>query len=139
MKVIIAGSRNISWYPLVESIIKKSGFKITEVVSGAARGVDTQGEIWAQSNNIPTKVFKVTSDDWKTIGKSAGFRRNGKMAAYADGLIAIWDGESNGTRNMIEQMQKLHKPVHVVKVDLDEMYVPHGYKRHGVDEDESVT
>lgn len=35
------------------------------------------------------------------------------MAEYADVLIAIWDGKSNGTKNMIEEMQKLEKPVYL--------------------------
>lgn len=34
---------------------------------------------------------------------SAGFKRNSEMARYADGLIAIWDGRSNGTKHMIDQ------------------------------------
>ena len=40
--------------------------------------------------------------DWDLDGKSAGFKRNVKMAEYADALVAFWDGESKGTKHMIE-------------------------------------
>ena len=40
--------------------------------------------------------------DWDLEGKSAGFKRNVKMAEYADALVAFWDGESKGTKHMIE-------------------------------------
>jgi uncharacterized protein YaaQ len=39
MKVIIAGSRNITDYQQVVQVVRDSGFRITEVVSGGARGV----------------------------------------------------------------------------------------------------
>ncbi len=34
--------------------------------------------------------------------------RNQKMAEYADALIAVWDGESRGTKNMISLAKKLN-------------------------------
>ena len=43
---------------------------------------------------------------WDKHGNSAGMIRNSQMADYADGLIALWDGESRGTKNMIETASK---------------------------------
>jgi glycerophosphoryl diester phosphodiesterase len=60
--------------------------------------VDTLGEQWAKGKMIPIKRFPA---DWRTYGKQAGPRRNEDMARYADQLIAVWDGVSPGTRNMI--------------------------------------
>ena len=40
MKTIIAGSRDIVDYKIVEKTIINSGFNITTVISGTARGVD---------------------------------------------------------------------------------------------------
>jgi hypothetical protein len=37
------------------------------------------------------------------------------MAAYTDAAIIFWDGQSRGTKNMIEQMKKTGKR-HVVKL-----------------------
>jgi hypothetical protein len=38
------------------------------------------------------------------------------MADYADALLAFWDTESRGTRDMISRMRALGKPTHVVEV-----------------------
>lgn len=103
MKVIIAGSRDITDYNLVKNCIERSNFNITVVISGNARGVDKLGERWAIEKNIPVELHPVTSEEWKRIGKSAGHKRNERMAKLADALIAIWDGKSNGTMNMLHQ------------------------------------
>lgn len=103
MKVIIAGGRDITDYNLVRTAYAKSGFKATEIVSGGARGVDYLGECVAKNLNIPIKVFPA---DWNTHGRKAGPIRNSQMANYADALVAVWDGESKGTANMIIQARE---------------------------------
>jgi hypothetical protein len=100
MKVIIAGGREITNYDLVTCAITRSEFEITEVVSGMARGVDTLAVKYAKDNNLILKEFPA---DWKKHGKKAGPIRNSEMANYADALIAVWDGKSKGTNNMINQ------------------------------------
>jgi len=100
MKTIIAGSRVINDYLIVREAIKESGFKITEVVSGGARGVDSLGERWAKENNTPVKRFPA---NWDKHGRGAGPIRNDEMANYAEALIAIWDGKSKGTEDMIKR------------------------------------
>ncbi len=99
MKVIIAGSRAISDQAIVAKAIAASCYPISEVVSGAARGVDQLGEQWARANGIP--VHRMPAD-WRSHGRSAGMRRNAEMAQYAEALIAVWDGRSSGTKHMIE-------------------------------------
>lgn len=110
MKVVIAGSRNIKDYKLVVDTIKNSGYTITEVVSGCATGVDRLGEQWAIANNVPVKEMPA---DWNRFGKRAGPERNRRMAEYADAAIIIWDGVSNGTKNMINEMKRVKKPHYV--------------------------
>lgn len=122
MKIIIAGSREINWdrvwprTPLafLHELIVESGFDITEVVSGTARGIDQLGELWAQQHEIPVKLFPA---NWAVHGRSAGYRRNEQMAEYADGLITIWDGQSRGTEHMSGQAVK-HRLKHVQTVVL---------------------
>lgn len=106
MKTIIAGSRKCDSYGELLAAIRISNFDITEVVSGCAKGIDTLGEQWAVTHNIPIKRFPVTKDDWVHIGKSAAMIRNGNMADYSDALIAIWDGKSSGTKDMIIKARK---------------------------------
>lgn len=110
MKVIIAGSRQgCIWSELLKAV-SESGFQITQVVSGCAKGIDLQGEMWAKVNNVSIARFPA---DWDTHGKSAGYKRNAEMAAYADGLIALWDGESKGTKHMIDLAEKRGILIHV--------------------------
>lgn len=103
MKVIVAGSRTITDYKIVEDAINESGFNITEVICGKAKGVDLLGEIYGKENNISIKYF---TPDWKTYGKKAGMIRNKMMGDYSHGLVAVWDGESPGTRGMIKYAKK---------------------------------
>jgi hypothetical protein len=114
MKVIVAGGRDFTNYALVEEAIKISGFEISQIVSGKAKGIDTLGEVWALANNVPVEAFPA---DWSQHGRAAGPIRNKQMAEYADALIAIWDGESKGTANMIQQARnkKLNVFIYLVK------------------------
>lgn len=114
MRVIVAGSRDITDLAVVEQAIQKSGFHVTELVSGGAKGVDRLGETWAKERNIAVTVFK---PDWKRYGRGAGPRRNAAMAEYADGLVAVWDGRSRGTKSMIEQAEKRGLAIHIELVE----------------------
>ena len=114
MKVIIAGGRDLTDYDVCLEGVKNAGFDITEVVSGHARGADSLGERFAQEAGLPLKLFPA---EWDKHGRAAGPIRNNQMAAYADALIALWDGDSKGTRHMIQQAQKLGLKVHVERYD----------------------
>ena len=103
MKTIIAGSRSIKDYLIVKEAIKLSGFKITEVISGEAVGVDGLGRRFGEENNIPVKPFPA---NWDRHGKGAGPIRNKQMADYAEACIVIWDGESKGSKDMLKQAQQ---------------------------------
>ena len=103
MKVIIAGSRTITDFNLLKKVITASGFNITEVVCGGARGVDSLGQKWAELNNIPVKLFPA---NWNAYRKSAGYIRNKQMSDYADALVCIWDGSSKGSKHMLELADK---------------------------------
>lgn len=95
---------------MVDTAVDNTTWSISEVVSGTANGIDRRGEQWAAKNNIPIKQFPA---EWDVYGKSAGYVRNYVMAQYADALIAIWDGKSKGTLNMINTMANLNKPIYV--------------------------
>lgn len=116
MRTIIAGGREITDYEEVCRAILFSNFDITEVVSGKARGVDTLGEQFAKEFNIPIKEFPA---DWNKHGKAAGPIRNCEMADYVGdegALIAIWDGQSRGTKHMIDYATKKGLKVYVHRV-----------------------
>lgn len=110
MRCIIAGSRTITSYDL-DKTIKNSCFNPSVIISGGARGVDSLGEEWADRNKVPVELFV---PDWDTYGKAAGYKRNEKMAENAEALIAIWDGNSKGTKHMIDIATKKGLKVYVV-------------------------
>lgn len=103
-KVIIAGGRDFSDYPMLEAALDhalsekiKTGCDI-EIVSGDARGADSLGVQYANKRGLAVKHFPA---EWGKFGKSAGYKRNAQMADYADALYAFWDGKSKGTEHMI--------------------------------------
>ena len=123
MRVIIAGSRTITDYSIVEKAVRESGLadQTTEVVCGMARGVDMLGRRWAMEHKIPVKEFPA---DWNRLGKSAGFVRNGLMEKYAaegeggpegGALIAVTTG-SLGTKDMIASARRSGLKVWVKEV-----------------------
>lgn len=113
MRVIIAGSRSIASAEIVEKAIAASGFEVSEVVSGAARGVDRLGESWAGARGITVRRIE---PDWQVYKRGAGPQRNREMAKTADALIAIWDGKSRGTADMIRTAHKFNLQVYVYRI-----------------------
>lgn len=105
MKVIIAGSREGFTIEDVRIAVLNREFygAITEVVSGAARGVDRLGEQWAKENDVPIKQF---IPDWDGLGKKAGHVRNREMGDYADALIVLIFNDSKGSVGMLEYAKK---------------------------------
>lgn len=113
MRTIIAGSREVTDYAIVAKAMQFHAEEVTEVVSGGCRGVDALGEEWARNHSIAVKVFPA---DWNAHGKAAGPIRNRKMAAYAEELVAIWDGKSRGTANMIDEAKRLGLVVTIQRI-----------------------
>lgn len=120
LRCVIAGSRDITSYEFVESIIDKCPWKdeITSVLSGTANGVDKLGEQWAQKNNIQIERYPA---NWDRDGKSAGPKRNKIMAGTAHAAIIIHklssDGVgSKGTQNMKELAEHYKLKLYYVPV-----------------------
>lgn len=111
MKTIIAGSRVITDLSIVEQAIRESGFEITVVISGGAKGVDTLGEEWAKKNGIPIIRFL---PDWQQFGKKAGILRNQEMADCAEACIVVHKG-TVGSLDMIRKAKRQGIPTY----DLD--------------------
>ncbi len=109
-KLIVAGARTVSQYsgvytainPVIDELAKKGHYDI-EIVSGNARGVDYFGEQYAKEYGVDLVIMPA---NWDKYGKSAGHKRNKKMAKYADGLVAIRHNDSKGTKSMIELANK---------------------------------
>ena len=109
MKYIIAGGRDFNNRSVLYKVLNENRYSknITEIVSGCARGADFLGIEWADVYGLRITRFPA---EWDKYGKSAGFIRNADMGVYADAAIIFWDGESKGTKHMIQTMKKLDKP-----------------------------
>ena len=118
IKIIICGPRNFNDYNIVKQAIIASGFKITEVVSGGADGVDMLGVRWAKEQKIKVHIMEAKWKDldaphaeiainkWEQkYNKNAGFQRNSEMVEYVSpkgGVIAIITG-SHGTADTVKK------------------------------------
>ena len=127
LRIIVAGSRDFDDFELLWKSVEKIQRGIVEekfrdlnrvcIVSGTARGADKLGELYAERTGLHTSRFPA---DWDGLGKRAGYVRNAEMAKFAveDGnygvLIAFWDGQSRGTKHMIDLANKYGLEVHVV-------------------------
>lgn len=129
MKCIIAGSRSFAPQrgdsldicglkldlidKYVDTAVRLSGFKISCVVSGKARGIDSGGERWAKRNGIP--IYHCPAR-WRINGHydgQAGHKRNVQMSKVGDCAVIVWDGNSSGTADTIDIMREENKPVYV--------------------------
>jgi hypothetical protein len=118
MRIIIAGSRNVT-DDQVRFALNNClwlGFA-SAIVSGGARGADLFGEEWAKEQSIDIHRYPA---DWEKHGKRAGPLRNELMSKNAEGLIAIWDGKSRGTNNMIELAKTRGLRIFVYRTDLNQ-------------------
>ena len=113
MKVIIAGGRDFKDYNRLKEVCDKILINQNniEIISGTAGGADTLGERYAQEKGYEVKKFPAK---WDEYGKKAGYLRNQEMGEYADGLIAFWDGQSKGTKHMIDIANKKGLKVRVI-------------------------
>ena len=119
-RVIIAGGRDYTDHVTLtercdELLVAKidDGY-IIEVVSGAAAGADTLGELYGEKRDY---FIKRMPANWSRYGKSAGYKRNVEMAEYADALIAFWNGNTqrSGTNHMINIAKDRELPTRIVR------------------------
>lgn len=108
MKVAVIGSRDLSISNLRDFLPED----VTEIVSGGARGVDTSAKRYAVQNNLSYREFL---PEYEKYGRAAPLRRNIQIIEYADLVLAFWDGESPGTKFVIEKCKKMNVPVRIFK------------------------
>ena len=100
-KVIIAGGRDFNDYVELKKycnhLLKNK--KNVEIVCGMARGADLLGKKYGEEKGYKIKKFPA---NWDKFGKFAGYIRNVEMGEYADAAIIFWNGESKGSKHMID-------------------------------------
>ena len=117
-RLVVAGCRDFNNYCKLATEINKhlkslnSDYSII-IVSGGASGADALGERYANEHKLKIERY---SAEWEKYGRGAGPRRNAQMAQVADEVMVFWDGQSRGTRNMIECAQKANKPCIIINI-----------------------
>lgn len=117
-KIVIAGCRDYNNYDEAKPYIDYCLSEVVKeysvvIISGGASGADAIGERYAKERGY--KIEKHPAD-WEKYGKSAGPIRNREMAESCDMAICFWNGESRGTKSMIEFVTKLGKPIRIKKI-----------------------
>jgi hypothetical protein len=115
-KLIVAGSRGFTDYAKLSMQLMRLANndldnKAVSIVSGMARGADALAVRFAKEHGV--KLYEYPAN-WDKYGKRAGFLRNEQMGQAANGLLAFWDGESRGTKHMIECMEAQGKPLWII-------------------------
>ena len=114
-RVVVAGSRNFNDYNLLSSELDKflAGKKNVTIVSGTARGADRMGEQYAAEHGYKIDQFPA---EWSKYHQGAGPIRNLEMVKTADAVVAFWDNQSTGTKNIIDCAKQENIPYKVISV-----------------------
>lgn len=121
MRLIIAGTRDFSDYQMLEVMTDYylKNQQNPTIVSGTARGADQLGERYASARGYNIIRFPA---NWDLHGKAAGAIRNTEMATNSDALLAFWDGQSRGTKHMVETAKKMGLKTRIVVYTQTELY-----------------
>jgi len=101
VKYIIAGGRNYALSNEDTDRLDRIKGEMTEVVTGGAKGADSDGEVWAELEGVPVRRFPA---EWKRYGRGAGIVRNREMVEYADAAVVFPGGR--GTESLYELARK---------------------------------
>lgn len=115
MNLLVCGSRVFDNYQLLKDTLDSYLQDKNDVtlISGHAKGADDYAEQYFNWRKLPIKRFPA---DWSQ-GKAAGMIRNREMAKVADECIAFLapNVPSKGTKDMIQLMKNLNKPVKIIQ------------------------
>ena len=106
MKIVIIGSKGMS-VPDLEQYLPS---QTTEIVTGGADGVDASAKEYAEAHEIKLTEFL---PDHEQYGEDAVIQRNLAMIRYAEMVLAFWNGESRGTKELIDQCNEMEIPIRV--------------------------
>ena len=96
---------------LLSNIVTKHNRRV-HIIEGGAYGVDALAKLYALQNKL---LYTEVKADWDKYGRSAGPRRNQKMAKMSDYCIVFFKG-SRGSASMIAEALKQNVPVYVVSI-----------------------
>ena len=83
------------------------------IISGGAAGVDKEAVAYADSHGISKLILR---PNFIKHGEDAMLFRNRRMLELCDRAVIIWDGSTNGTKQLLDHASKTDKDVTLVIV-----------------------
>lgn len=112
MTTLVTGSRSIDSPLIVTRAINESPWDIEHIIHGDASGVDSMASTYATRTRIRETKAPIPDWVWAKVGASAGPLRNEYMVEQADRVIAVWDGQSDGTKDAMQQAASAGLPIY---------------------------
>lgn len=112
IRIAIVGSRNYPHTGKIRAEIDKLDPRTHLIISGGARGVDQAAERYAAACGF--NVITIRPNYYKFAGKVAPLVRNREIVDTAHRILAFWDGQSNGTRQLLAYARKTQKHYTVI-------------------------
>ena len=109
MKVAVIGSRGL----VVSNLQDYLPENVTGIVSGGAKGIDSCAKQYALKSGLKYTEFL---PEYEKYGRAAPLKRNIQIIEAADIVIAFWDGESRGTKFVIDKCAELKKECVVIRL-----------------------
>lgn len=108
---MVCGSRGWTNADIVLDVIAgySEGWRI---IQGGAKGADEYAKAAAKFLDIPVETYK---PNYLIFGRRAPHVRNDRMLKLADKVLVFWDGDSLGTKSVIEKARKRGLEVEVVR------------------------
>lgn len=124
-RVIVAGSRGYNDYNVFSNFIKEHFINDDEFknnicfISGMANsGGDDLIIRFCEEYKIPIYPCPAQwNDSHGNLDRSAGYKRNLNMLDIGNRLVVFFDGQSNGTKHILENASKRKMKRFIVKID----------------------
>ena len=100
MTIAIVGSRGLT-VPDFTPYLPEG--EIEKIVSGGAKGIDSDAAAFARKKGIALEEIKPNYDRY---GRAAPILRNKDIVQRADLTLIFWDGSSKGTKSVIDLCRK---------------------------------
>ncbi len=113
-RVAVGGSRNVDSIELVAEVLDQILIEDDIILSGNAPGADRMGEEYAKQRGMECKIIP---SEWNKHGLKATMMRNEVILKAADFVICFWDGQSEGTKHMIDIAKRAKKLLAEVRPD----------------------
>lgn len=104
MIILVCGGRDYADWATLDEVLSQvhKTASIELLVHGAARGADSMAGQWARDNGIQEVLCPA---NWRTHGKSAGYKRNKAMLGLRPELVIAFPG-GRGTEVMINLSER---------------------------------